>query len=715
MATTPSLSAKPSPNAGARPRTDQSNPAGRLRGMLISRRWEIALLALIAVVAIQVGALDWYTSYPAFDGSGDKLPNTFASIDHPFHINKEQAVLNALRDGQFPGWISNHQGGYPTEFYPLGADLVVATGWAFSLGQLPLEIVHKLVVIAVLFIPVLAYWAIARRDRLPLGIAVTAGLLHVFLPGNWLGGGPDELLRMGMWPNVFATYLTLPLILWAAGYLRHGSRRSFVLAAVVASLAIYSNPRSTIAVATALLAVGIVALLERRESCPRQSRTRQKWRTDIASIRPLVRRSVLLALTIGLLCSALLVPLRAHQHLYEFSHFVEFDHPGQIWSYYRQAVPTEIIVLALLGMVIGLARRDFYTRVLAVWLPLSYTVILIAGWLLRDLSIFAQLEGPRLIPLLRLPSVFLAAVALREVVRFVIRLLRADRLLPATNIAAVTIVALAVLTPVSMLEDDQRGLPDLETTDQPDFAAIARSARIYQQATTPDDRPFVIGSTISEHAAFWIPVLTGDDAFLSNWVWNWRIPDYANRTQIADVASALRLDFLRRHALTMVLISTDSDATLNVARASPYLDELDPGTAGGYAIFRVDDPGPKTRGPVTAGAGTVTALDQSREHLRATIETTQPTEVTIAINAFPAWHATVNGQATRLNRTADGSMHLTVPAGTSALELRYTTEPAVWAGRILVTLGILLMIAVVLAPRLPKPPRLASRVSRHNP
>jgi hypothetical protein len=715
MATTSTFATKPSPSADARPRARQPNPTDRLQRLLVARRWEIALLALIVVVAIRVGALDWYTAYSAADGSSGRLPNTFASIDHPFHINKEQAVLDALRDGQFPGWISNHQGGYPTEFYPLGADLVVATGWALGLGQIPLAVVHKLVIIAVLFIPVLGYWAIARRDRLPLSVAATAALLHLLLPGNWLGGGPDELLRMGMWPNVFATYLTLPLILWAANYLRDGSRRGFVLAAAVASLAIYSNPRSTIAVATALLAVGIVALLERRESRPRQSRAGRQRQFMSASIRSVVQRSMLLVLAVGLLSSALLVPLRANQNLYEFSHFVEFDHPGQIWSFYRQAVPTGVIVLALLGMVIGLARREFYTRVLAVWLPLSYTVILLAGWLLRDLSIFAQLEGPRLIPLLRLPSIFLAAVALHEIVRFVIRLLRADRLLPAANVAAIAIVALVVLTPISTFADDQRGLPDLETTDQPDFAAIARSVAIYQQSTTPDDRPFVIGSTISEHAAFWIPILTDDDAFLSNWVWNWHVPGYANRTQLADVASSLRLDFLRRHALTMVLISTDSDATLETARTSPDLQEIDPGTPGGYAIFRVSDPGPTTRGPVSADSGAVTALDRSREHLRATIETAQPTEVTIAINAYPAWHATVNGQSTPIQRTNDGYMQLTVPAGTSTLELRYTTEPAVWAGSVLGALGVILLITVALAPHLRKPPRHASRVTRHNP
>jgi hypothetical protein len=708
MVTSPTHPAKPSLQAEARQRDSQPDPAERLRRLLVARRWEIALLALILVVAVKVGALDWYTAYPAADGAGGRLPDTFASIDHPFHINKEHAVLDALRDGDFPGWISIHQGGFPSEFYPLGADLVVAAGWGIGLGQIPLEVVHKLVVIAVLFIPALAYWAIARRDRLPLGVAVTAALLHLFLPGNWLGGGPDELLWMGMWPNVFATYLTLPLILWTASYLRRGSGSAFALAAAVASLAIYSNPRSSIAVATALLAVGIVALLEHHQDRPRRARTRRQRQSMRASVRPLVQRSILLMLAIGLLCSALLVPLRSNQNLYEFSHFVEFDHPGQIWSYYREAVPTEIIALALLGMLIGLARREFYTRVLAVWLPLSYAVILIAGWLLRDLSIFAQLEGPRLIPLLRLPALFLAAVALHEIVRFVIRLLRADRLLPAVNVAAVAIVALVVLTPVSILEADQRGLPDLETTDQQDFAAIARSVAIYQQSTTPDDRPFVVGSTISEHAAFWIPILTGDDAFLSNWVWNWRIPDYANRTQLADVASGLRLDFLRRHALTMVLISTDSDATLNVARASPHLEELDPGTPGGYAIFRVSDSGPATRGPVSVASGTVTSLDRSREHLRATVQTTQPTVVTIAINAYPAWRATVNGQSTPIHQTDDGYMRVSIPAGASTLELRYTTQPAVWAGRVLVVLGILLVIAVALAPRF-------RNASRHEP
>ena len=213
-------------------------------------------------MALRLGAADWYTDAAVTGPDGARLPNTFASIDHPFHIAKERATVEALGRGWLPRWFSNHQGGFPAEFYPLGGDLLVAAAYLLGLGRIPLEICHKLVVIGVFLLPPLAYWALARRERLPLSVAVLATLLHLFLPGSWLAGGSRELFNDALWPNVFASYLPLFLILWGADYLRHGDRRGLALAAVAATVAIYSNPRSLLGIATASLATGLIAASE---------------------------------------------------------------------------------------------------------------------------------------------------------------------------------------------------------------------------------------------------------------------------------------------------------------------------------------------------------------------------------------------------------------------------------------------------------------------
>jgi hypothetical protein len=672
----------------------------------VSNAWQIGLFALVIGVSIHLGALDWFTDarISNADGSTERLPNTFASIDHPFHLAKERAVLDALRGGEFPRWITNHQAGYPSEFYPLGADLIVAAGWAVGFGLVPLEIVHKLVIIAVLFIPVACYWVIARRDRWPASVAVAASLLHLFVPGGWLGGGPDELLRMGMWPNVLASYLMLPLMLWSADYLRLNSRRGFVLAACAGSLAIYTNPRALIAVAIVLLSVGIVALARsdrgktpRNNAAGRWTRQRQReTRQQVSS--SLARRTLLLGTTIVLLCATLIVPLRARQHLYEFTRFVDFSSLAKVREYFSTAIPAEILAIAIFGVVVVARHPRFHTCVLAVWLPLSAFTIVVIGWLLRDLSLFEQLEAPRLLPLVRLPAIFLAAIGIHAVIEYLGRYLSFVSTQRAAGIATVGFVTLVALTPVSPLSASERGLPELETTDQPAFAAIERSARIFEQTASSADRPLIIGSPISEHASFWIPTRTGVNVFHAAWVWYWHTPAYADQTRVANLASTLDLEFLNRNGLTFVLISTDSREMLGLARSKPWLRAIDDGADGGYAIFRVEDDDPSTLGPVSITSGQVTSLDASHEHLTADLHTNQATRAVIAINDYPAWRATINGQPVPISRSADGYMEVDIPAGDVRLELSYAVEPVVWYGRVLTTVGLILLFAVALRP-----------------
>ena len=101
--------------------------------------WTTILIILLAGFAYKVGATDWYTNYPVQlpDGRTIQLPNGYASIDHPFHTAKERATIDALRAGWLPQWFSNHQGGFPSEFYPNGGDLIVALAYLLAFGLFP--------------------------------------------------------------------------------------------------------------------------------------------------------------------------------------------------------------------------------------------------------------------------------------------------------------------------------------------------------------------------------------------------------------------------------------------------------------------------------------------------------------------------------------------------------------------------------------------------
>ncbi len=67
----------------------------------------------------------------------------------------------------------------------------------------------------------------------------------------------------------------------------------------------------------------------------------------------------------------------------------------------------------------------------------------------------------------------------------------------------------------------------------------------------------------------------------------------------------------------------------------------------------------------------------------------------ILINHFPAWRARVNGAPAPVSLADDGYMAVSVPAGDVTVELEYTVLPVVWFARGLVTLGLLILIALL--------------------
>jgi hypothetical protein len=701
---------------------DQGRPAWQ------SWFWTTLLVILLAGTAYKLGALDWYTDYPLplADGTQVRLPNTYASIDHPFHIAKEQATVDALKAWRIPAWFSDHQGGFPAEFYPTGGDLLVALTYLLAFEQIPLPVVHKLVVIAVFLLPAVAYWAIARREKLPLSVALLATLLHLFVRGNWLAGGSREIIDFGLWPDVFASYLPLLLILWGADWLRRGDRRGLVLAVGVATLAVYTNPRSTMGLAAAALALGIVTfaeLLHRRPRAnsasatvaasaetPLTSPARHRL-TRVLRWPPLVLvgRAALLSVLIGMLSAALLLPLRDNQSLYQFTIYFRFEKIGQVWSDpdhgngigYIESVLPQLIALAGLGLVVGLLRRGFYTRVFAVLLPLSYLLITLVGWTWQALPVFAQLEGQRLMPLLRPATIFLAALGAHEALRFVLRLIRMRGGTMLAGAAVVTVAAVLLLVPSVPISENDRGLPLQQTTDQSAFTAIARSAALLDATAKPGDKALVIGNNmISWHDSFWITALTGRDIFHNDWLWFWRPTEYGYQELLQNDPGALDAPFLAQHGLTMVLIDASRGELLAIADTRNYFTQIDAGTPGGYALYRVNTPPGPPNGYVIPDNGTVTALAVTPEHLTATINAEKSGNVRIIANDFPRWRAWRNGQPIAIERTNDGYMRLPLPAGESTIELHYVTSAANWAGRGLVTAGLLVILGICLGPTL---------------
>src|SRR5262245_23348403 len=76
------------------------------------RWWWLAWAALAGYVALRMGGFNLWAAVATPAGT-IWLPNTFATVDHPFHVARADMLWQALRQGHLLRWVGQHQGGYP--------------------------------------------------------------------------------------------------------------------------------------------------------------------------------------------------------------------------------------------------------------------------------------------------------------------------------------------------------------------------------------------------------------------------------------------------------------------------------------------------------------------------------------------------------------------------------------------------------------------------
>ena len=98
--------------------------------------WGLAFGLIALYVAVRMGLFALSADVVTPTGTA-RLPNTFASVDHPFHVARAEILWRELASGSVLRWIGQHQGGYPVEFYPLGEAWLEVVARGLSLGALP--------------------------------------------------------------------------------------------------------------------------------------------------------------------------------------------------------------------------------------------------------------------------------------------------------------------------------------------------------------------------------------------------------------------------------------------------------------------------------------------------------------------------------------------------------------------------------------------------
>ncbi len=644
-----------------------------------------AAFACHAALRMQAFVLTAQVSLP--DGVA-WLPNTFATVDHPFHVARAATLWQELEQGRLLRWIGQHQGGYPVEFYPLGEAWLEVAIRAASLGQLGAEGAHTLAVVVIFLLPGAGFLALSRLDALSPAVALLALGLQLALPSGWYHGGYTELVQWGLVTNVAgatAAFLLLPALTW---FCQSGRWAGLAASVLLAASAVYSNPRSLIGVAAVALGCLLSLTLARPEVA-----LSVVWRITMVTVGTL------------LVTAPLLLSLLRFGGLYTFVHYSGYEDPGAYARASLQAVTPWVIGLAVLGGIGAFAGRRVGQRIPR---PLATrgAFLALVGYVLLTFALSfvpaleaaaTQLETTRLMPLQRLLTLYLAAAGIWWLVSAAFR--RRMWVAEVAMAVAAVVLLIALTRPPATAIDPASpevpafGLYPVTMSAQPVQEHFRQAVVLADTAAEPATAILVLGSGLSWHQALWAPLWTKRPLYYDNWLWYWHpnqvgTPGYRPEAgnHYPDPEQTLTPAFLAAHGIGGVVVIGQAAAA---AAHSPLLELL-----GGidYQAYVVRDP----QTTITFDGANATQATFTNQMISARSSAASPSPH-VRANWFPRWNATGAGEAISVRRANDGSLALTATSPTSSVELTYTVQPLDWLARALAAMGLLLVMIYPLA------------------
>ena len=666
---------------------ERSRPAPRLGAFAtpgpIPVVWTVLILAVVAWSAWRLGATDLAATVTASDGSRPEVPNTFATVDHPWHVARAQTLLESLRDGELLRWVGKHQGGYPAEFYPLGVPWLTVGVWGLSIGSLSIASAFKLVVIGVFLAPVLAFLLLGRRDGAALPIAGLGLVAHVAVPGEWWSGGYTETVQWGLITNVAAYTAALGFLGALLAYARRPGPGALVLAVGLSVFAVGTNTRSVIALGCAVAGVVVSVLIERG--------------ITVGEIRSLLVRLAVVGVPAVLLATPLWLNAVRFGDLYVFIRYEFYADLGAWWTSSVIAVSWPVMILGLIGFGIGLVGPAGPATRAVAWTLLCFAAAtLVLGGLGENGGLVPQLEATRLMPFQRLLLIYLAARTVVAGAQLAQRRIRSAGPVHVGLTVATAVIALIFIgRPPGFVAEDQRSMFPVETTANAEYADLQIAVEAADDLAAPGTALLVAGSELGWHQPMWAPVATDRPLRYNDWLWLWqtwhRSPDLRYDGQAIDpdtVGRALEREYLTQQAVGAVITLTPQMEA--IADRSPSLRRVD---NPGYALYLVDDAVPM----VSVEAGTASDISISNHRISAVV-TGDGGVVTIRETWFPRWEARVNGQRVAVERDEFGRMRVPVPAGEVALDLVYGVGRVDLAARVASVIGAVLALVVVIRP-----------------
>ncbi len=648
----------------------------------IDAAWVVVLAVIVFWVAYRLGAFDLWSTVTRADGATVRIPKTFGGIDHPFHATRAELMRRALSRGDLLRWVSAHQGGYPVEFYPLGAPAFELAIWAALLGTLPIMAAHKIAVIVIFLLPAAGFLLLARLDRLSLGVGVLALVFHVSVRGWWWSGGYMELVEWGLISSFLAMTAVLLFLPVSFRAVRTRSIRWATVAGIIAAFAVYTNVRSFLPLAA--VAAGTLLSL-----C---------WEPDRSvELRGKITLAAVILGTTGLLLGPLLVAILRFQHLYYFVIYERYDSIREYGRASISAVSGPIFILAVIGFLAVFLIKDLVAGRLVAFTLVSHGLMtLLLSGLVIDPHI-EQLEATRLMPLQRALTLYLAALGGYALLMGLARVAGGYRsAIVNVGLLAVAVVSLllyVVIDPTPIGASD-RGLVPVPVTGEPFFVDQQEAVELASERAEPGTAILVMGSLLSWHDQFWSMQWSDRPFFFDDWLWYWQrdhFGPYDPTTQHAysDPARVLTREYFQINAIGAVVVG---QRAAEAAATSSLLESISQGSA--YSVYLVKNPTPI----VTASGAETTSIDI--EDQRFTADVSQPSRTFEARrNWFPRWTATVDGRPASITKDEHGFMVITASEPGTHLEVVYGVDGWDWLGRMLLAAGIGTAVAALGRPR----------------
>lgn len=651
------------------------------------------LVGLCLWAAYRMGAFD-LTSTVMVNGQAVTVPNMFAPVDHPFHATRGYTLLESLKDGEILRWVGHHQGGYPAEFYPLGIAWFDVLLWGSFFGSFPIIAVHKLTVIAVFLLPAVAYWLLARGDRMHPGVAVLATAIHFAVPGHWLNGGYTELVGWGLVTNVAGASLAMIASAALARYVVNREHGMGVLAILAAAAGAVTNPRSLFAVVIAAIAILIAAFITRNGE----------------GLREQARQAVLRIGIVGgvalLLAAPVVLALFRYNSEYFFLHYNDYEPLSKFWDASASAVSIVVLLLAIAGVLVPFVIRGILvSRAMAIALVIYVFFTMGVATASRVPPLVEQLEAPRLMPYQRQLMIWFGAVAVWAVLRRVSEELHGfwKTIVPAAGFSGLALIILFVfIRPLDFIPENYHGMPEVGTTGNQDFAEFQEAVGDAEELRDPGTSMYIVGNRSDWwHQQLWAPTETDAPLYYDDWLWYWTTThegpyDYRNGHFFPNPSPTFTSDYLADNGISVVMVTDMPEAgspePREAARNSPLLRYNT--TVGVWDLYTVREPSSM----ITNGDALPENIEISNQRMTASFNDGDG-HIVIRRNWFPRWEVVANGEPVEITHRDDGYMEVDVPPGAVDIEVRYQVTALDWIGRIAAVLGIAGVLAFTVRGR----------------